>query len=557
MLPVKDIKRLQEIVTVLFEEGLGYYVTKTNLHLHLPWHKRIKPTFPVSNRQRQAVYLRQAFERLGPTFVKFGQLLSLRPDLVPKEYSEEFEKLQDHVPSFSYRQVKKIVESELGRPLGKLFKSFDQKPLASASIAQVHRAVLKTGAKVVVKVQRPNLKEIIDTDLDILFHLAQTLEKHFSTMKNYHPVDVVKEFSLWTRKELNFEIEAGNAAVLREKLRNNKEILIPKVYPALSSKRVLTMDFVSGVKLNDLNALDRFKLNRKNLVMNYVTSILEQALLHGLFHADPHPANIFVQKNGKLVYIDYGIVGELNAGDRKKIIRFINSVQDKDSNKSIDIIISLAKDISKANLPAFKDETRIILEDSYRSSIEEKSIGKALYEIIGKGAQFGVIFDSNHVLMAKSLFQAEGLAMRLYPQFKIAEGLDAFAKKYLRESYSPRQVVAQAAQAARTLWDQKDLLQDLPEHISKIVKKLEEPEQPTHIDASQIKEIEHEMEHLSKRRVLGIIIASLILSSAVLFYLEGRMYLFGIPISVIMLVLAVLLIISFMFIHKEEDKYHG
>ena len=553
MLPVKDIKRLQEIVTVLFEEGLGYYVAKANLHLHLPWHKRIKPVFPISDRQRQAVCMRRAFERLGPTFVKFGQLLSLRPDLVPKEYSEEFEKLQDHVPSFSYTQVKKIVETELGKKLGKLFKSFDQKPLACASIAQVHRAVLKSGRKVVVKVQRPNLKDIIDTDLDILFHLAQSLEKNFSGMKNYNPVDLVKEFALWTRKELNFEIEARNATILRERLKDNKQVIIPKVYPAFSSKRILTMDFIDGVKINDFAALKRYHLNRKELVMTYFTSILEQALLHGLFHADPHPANIFVQKNGKIAYIDYGIVGELTSQDQKKVIRFINSIHDKDAQKSMDIIITLAKDTSKANLAEFKNHAKDILEEVYRSEVGEKSFGNALYEIIGKGAQYGVIFDPNHVLMAKAVYQAEGLAMSLYPQFKVAEGLDEFSKKYLKENYAPSQV---AKKIAIAFWNQKELLEDLPEHIFKIIKKLEEPESPTKIDASQIKELEREIEQVNKKRVLGIIIASLILSSALLFYLEGRTAFFGISISAVMFVLALLLLVYFIFFQKE-DRHHG
>ncbi len=552
MLPVKDIKRLKEIVAVMFEEGLGYYVAKTNLQSHLPLHKRIQPTLSVSKRQQQAIRLRRAFERLGPTFVKFGQLLSLRPDLVPKEYSEEFEKLQDHVPPFSYLKAKSIIESELQKPLTKLFSYFDKKPLASASMAQVHRATLKSGKRVAVKVQRPNIKETIDTDLDILFHLAQALEKHFMSIKNYHPADVVKEFAVWTRKELNFEIEANNAVRLREELKDNREVIIPKMYLALSSKRVLTMDYISGFKINDFTALDKYHINRKKLVMNYVTSILEQALLRGMFHADPHPANIFVQKNGKLAYIDYGIVGELNPNDRKKILKFINSIHGKDSNKSMDIVISLAKDISKADISAFKTETRAILEDAYKSSIEEKSIGRALYEIIGKGAQYGVIFDANHVLMAKSLFQAEGLALQLYPQFKIVEGFDEFTKKYLQENYSPTKIITRAA---KTLWSQKELLEDLPEHIFKIIKKLEEPEPPTRLDLSQLKEfeqeMEREMEQVNKKRILGIVIASLILSSAVLFYLEGRTAIFGMPISAIMFVGALILTIYFIFIHKE------
>ena len=239
------------------------------------------------------------------------------------------------------------MEEDLQKPLNKIFSSFDKKPLASASIAQVHRAVLKSGKKVVVKVQRPDIREIIDTDLDILFHLARSLEKHFPAIKNYHPVDVVKEFAIWTRRELNFEIEARNAATLREKLKNNKNVIIPKVYPGFSSKRILIMDFVDGFKINDLAALEKYHISRKNLVMTYFTSILEQALLHGLFHADPPSTNIFVQKSGKLAYIDYGIVGELTPQDRKKIIRFINSINEKNPQKSMDIVVSLAKDISK------------------------------------------------------------------------------------------------------------------------------------------------------------------------------------------------------------------
>ncbi len=549
MLPVKDIKRLQEIITVFVEEGLGYYVSKTKLKIHLPWHKRLKPSFPISNRQRQAILLRRSFERLGPTFVKLGQLLSLRPDLVPREYSEEFEKLQDHVSSFPYRQIKKIVEEDLQKPLNKIFSSFDKKPLASASIAQVHRAVLKSGKKVVVKVQRPDIREIIDTDLDILFHLARSLEKHFPAIKNYHPVDVVKEFAIWTRRELNFEIEARNAATLREKLKNNKNVIIPKVYPGFSSKRILIMDFVDGFKINDLAALEKYHISRKNLVMTYFTSILEQALLHGLFHADPHPANIFVQKSGKLAYIDYGIVGELTPQDRKKIIRFINSINEKNPQKSMDIVVSLAKDISKANLSEFKLQTMPILEEAYKNSVSENSMGKALYDIISRGAQYNVIFDPNHILMAKSIYQAEGLALSLYPQFKVSEGLDEFSKKYLQENYAPSKI---AGKIAHTIWSQRELLEDLPEHLTKIIHKMETPEPPHQIDLSQLKKFEEEFEYVNKKRTVGIIASAFIISSAVLFYVEGRTTVLGVPAGIIMLVLALLLLLYFLFTNKKE-----
>ena len=198
---IKDIRRLQEIILVFFEEGLGYYIRKTKLGSHLPFHHRLKITKPISQKQAQAKRLRRSFERLGPTFVKLGQLLSLRPDLVTPEFSKELEKLQDRVPSFSYEEVRRTIEEDFKKPIRKVFPHFEKKPFASASVSQVHKATLPSGKKVAVKVQRPNIREIIDADLDILFFIASSLEKHFVEIRNYNPVEIIKEFALWTRKE--------------------------------------------------------------------------------------------------------------------------------------------------------------------------------------------------------------------------------------------------------------------------------------------------------------------------------------------------------------------
>lgn len=541
---VKDINRLQEIVAVFFEEGLGYYVTKAKLHYHLPFHKRIKLNFPLTDKERQAIAIRKSFERLGPTFIKFGQLLSLRPDLVPKEYSQEFEKLQDRIPPFPFIKVKKIVEEELGQPLNKLFKKFEKKPLATASMAQVHKAVLKSGAVVAVKVQRPNIKKIIDADLDVLFHIAQSLERHFNHIKNYHPVDVVIEFALWTRKELNFELEAKNALRLKEACRNNIGVKIPRVYTKFSTKRVLTLEFIDGVKIDNLAVIEKYHLNRKKIVQTYFMSILEQALLHGLFHADPHPANILVQRNGQLAYLDYGIVGELSASDRRKVIGFIISVNEKNITKSMDLIISLARDISKANLPAFREEALKILGEAYSTTIEEKSFAQAFYQVIGLGAKYNVVFDANHVLVAKAIYQAEGLALKLDPEFKVASGLDLFAKDYLQEKLSPTKLVRSVTKA---LWTKKELLIELPEHIAKIIERLEKPEPPQELNLSQLREIEQEMEYVQRRKNIGLIVSMLIVASAILLYREEQMVLYGIPLGLFLLAAALVILIYFIF----------
>lgn len=551
---VKDIARLEKILLVFFEEGLGHYIIKTKLKKHLPFHKRLATTIakplttpkPITDKEALALHLRHAFERLGASFVKLGQLLSLRPDLVPPEFCKELEKLQDQVPPFHFDQVKKIIEEELQKPLSKLFQDFERKPIASASIAQIHKAILPSGKVVAVKVQRPDIRKIIDRDLDILDHLAKALERHFPEMRPYRPRAIVQEFALWSRKELNFEVEAHNARRLKAELSNNPNVKVPQIYSTHSAKRVLTMEFMEGIKIDNIAKLREYRLNREKIALTYFTSILEQALLYGFFHADPHPANIFVQKDGKLIFLDYGIMGELNQGDRQKIIRFINSLPDKDAEKSLEQLISLARDTSKANLAEFKREAIPILEEAYHHTIGERSIGYAFYQIIALGSKYGVLFDTNHVLMAKAVYQAEGLGLKLHPNFRVADGLQLFADKYLRERYSPRTL---ATKAIKSLWSQRELLADLPQHLHRIMEKLEQPAPPEHshlLEAEQLQELEQEWEFLAKKRMLGTIIIVLVLGSGLFFYLEGRTAVWGVPISLLFFFLALLLLFLFL-----------
>lgn len=542
---LRDLNRLREILIVFFEEGLGHYVLKAKLWPHLPFRQKIQFPSPLSDTREIALHLRHAFERLGPTFVKLGQLLSVRPDLVPKEVSEELAKLQDQVPPFSFAEAQRVVQEDLGKPLAQLFKAFEETPLAAASMAQVHRAVLNSGKEVAVKIQRPGIKDRIDADLEILFHIAYSLEKHFPEARKFRIVEVVKEFALWTRRELNFEIEARSAQRLREELKGNKHVLVPKIYPEYSSKRVMVQDLAIGIKIDDFEALRRYNINRKTLTMNYCLTILEQALLHGFFHADPHPANIFVDTHGRLIFLDYGIMGELGAADRTKVIRIIASIPEKDADKTMDLIVSLARDTSQANIPEFKREAFVVLEDVYLHTIGQRSMGSALYEVLSIGAKYDLLFDPNHILMAKSLYQAEGLGLKLYPEFKLSDGFKIFAEEYLDQKYSPRTIIKTAA---ANLWKHRELLEDLPDHLAKIIEHLEKPEAPHLLEISQLRELESEFASANKRKSMGAIIAALILGSALLFYLEGRTQLWGIPLSVGMLALGlVLLVILFLF----------
>src|SRR3989344_169531 len=542
---IKDLKRLRDILIILLKEGFGYYIGKSKLGSHLPFKDKIANARYLNNREKMAIRLRRSFEQLGPAFVKLGQLLSLRPDLVPQEFAKEFEQLQDQVKEFSYPEVKAIIEEDFKLPLKKMFAQFDREPLASASIAQVHKARLISGQIVAVKVQRPGIKEIIDTDLDILFLLAHMIEQKFPEARNYNPVNIVKEFSLWTRKEIDFLIEADNAIRLKKAMKENTRVKIPAIYPKLTSKRVLTMEFIDGDKLSTV--ITKKKYSRK-MIETYFFSILEQALLKGIFHADPHPANIFITKDQKLAYLDFGIVGELDVNDRKKIIKFIKLLSEQDQEKCFEVILSLARKVDPEKVPEFKEAALPILRTSYSYTLKEVSIGKSFYKVISLGAQHGVIFDVNHVLMAKAVYQAEGLALQLYPQFKLSQGLKLFEQKYLTEGYSPGLLVNKLKGMLRT---QKDLLAELPGHLAKIVRNMETKPAAEHCEEEHLKDVEKRISKSLARHRFGSIAALLFIAALVFFYLEGRNKILGIPISFFLLIM-----VFFLIIYLAISKYN-
>ena len=263
---VRDINRLREILTVLFEEGFDFLIDKIRLKHNVPLTKRVKARieqkkgFPLEKR------LRLTLERLGPTFIKFGQVLSVRPDLIPKSYIKELEKLQDSVPPFSYDIVKQQIRKELGKDANEIFSSFEKKPLASASISQVHKGMLKNGKKVAIKIQRPDVKKIMETDIEIMFYVAKLLESRVPKIRKFSPVQIIHEFSKWTEKELDFKREAINAKRFARNFANDTTIKIPEVYDELTTEKILVMEFIEGIDLHDIKQLKKEKINLQPLL---------------------------------------------------------------------------------------------------------------------------------------------------------------------------------------------------------------------------------------------------------------------------------------------------
>ena len=244
---VRDINRLREILTVLFEEGFDYFIRKIKLKHKIPLTKRVKARIEKKKTLSLEKRLRLTLERLGPTFIKFGQVLSIRPDLIPKTYIQELEILQDKVPEFSYKIVEQQIKKELGKDIKEIFLKFEKKPIASASISQVHKATLKDGKIVAVKIQRPDVKKIMDSDIEIMFYVAKLLEKHIPKIRKYNPVKIIEEFAKWTEKELEFKKEALNAKRFLRNFSRDKDIKIPEIFDEYTTNRILVMEYIDGI----------------------------------------------------------------------------------------------------------------------------------------------------------------------------------------------------------------------------------------------------------------------------------------------------------------------
>lgn len=516
MLKIKDLKRLREIVTILFEEGFEALLAEARLKRHLPLSKRFKK---VEKKDPMAVRARKALERLGPTFVKFGQLLSLRPDLIPAEYVKEFEQMQDEVPPFPYSEVKKVIESELKRPIKKLFKEFDSKPVAAASVGQVHKAKLPNGKTVAVKVQRPGITEIMQEDIDILYVIAELLQKHVKALKDFDVVGVVKEVERYTKDELNYRVEALNAKIIGENFEGNKKVIIPKIYDDYTTQKVLTMQFIDGKPLSQVKKAMTSHLNMVYKLM------IDQIYDHGCFHADPHPANIFIS-GGKVAFIDFGIVGKLDEDLKEKALDLFMAVADDDVNKVVKTFLAMgfAKDIDEAS---FKHEIGELIMELQRSRLKDVRVGVIIEQMMQAALKYRIKLPLNFVLFAKAIVTLEGLGLRYNPNFKLLEQSKPLLAKIIRKRYSPKRVLKKSM---KTALDYKELMEKLPEDLSEILDSVKTGKIGIDVEDTDIKNLSAEMEKSSGYIGIGLITSAIVVASAFMTTVEQQIYIRGVAV---------------------------
>ncbi|MEA3329842.1 MAG: AarF/ABC1/UbiB kinase family protein [Nanoarchaeota archaeon] len=526
---IGDVKRFKEIVTIFFEEGLGFVVDKLELRYYIPIKKRwgLKVKRQVKKRAEISLEIRfrKTFERLGPTFVKLGQHLSLRPDLVGEKFAKEFEKLQDRVLPFSSAKVIEIIENGFEKPIKEVFKKFNKKQIAAASLAQVHKAILKNGKVVAVKVQRPHIKEIMERDIHLLFYFARLAEKHIKEIRSLNLVKVVSEFSDWTMGELDFSVEGQRADRFRENFKNEPQIKIPEIYWKYTNSRILTMEFIQGVKIDDKKEMKRLKINSKELADVGLRTLLRQMLVDGFFHADPHPGNFLALKNNVLCLYDFGIVSSVNEETRVKLLKCITFFASKDIEGYLNSIFDLAEVKEGADKKSFEREARNIIEKIIYSPFKKKNIVSGFHKIFILGGKYGIYFPSNLALFAKAMLTIEIVGLRLNPNLDLNKEIKKFANTALIRSIKPKKLAVDLQISA---FEYLNFIKKLPKRTLNLMDKIEKGEVGVKINLKELQDFKQELDRQNDIRVVSVITATIFLGSVILLAIEGKAIIMGI-----------------------------
>jgi ubiquinone biosynthesis protein len=557
-----ELNRIRFILETIFEAGGGIFLRKLKLSYFVPIKCKLHCFFHPVKEEKCFIQmkggettlspkiLREVLEKLGPTFIKFGQVLSLRADLVGEDISKELSKLQDEVPVFAYEDAEKIIEKELGDKPEKIFKSFEKKPIASASLAQVYRATLKNGKEVAVKVQRPDIDKVILGDIRIFLYIAELVEKHIPESKPYQPIKVVKEFADWTMRELDFKVEGHNAERFRFCFKDNSGINIPEIYWDYTTSKVLTLEFMHGIKADDIKGMQKLKINRKKVAETGVDALLQQFLIDGFFHADPHPGNFFVLKGSRLCLHDFGMVGYLNENQRKELVSCFVAFLDKDSDSFLNHLMHLAITNDESDIEDFKKDVSEVLNDLFYSP-RQPSIARVFFNSINLGAKRGVSFPADLVLFGKAIITSEAMGLKIYPAFNFNKQFEPFLSKVWKAYLSPKKLFKTLK---NQFFDYQQAIKDLPLKVQEVFDKINKHEIGVKIDTSDLAGIKTEFDRQNDLRLIGMILTALLIAIIGIYYLEGKKIILGLPLNSILTGVFGILFIWFIYKLKKGPK---
>jgi len=525
----KNLKRLQQTTTILIKYGFDYFVKQLGLINLISKGGKILKLKPSKIAQLPLpIRIRLALEELGPTFVKLGQILSTRPDLIPQDYIIELQKLQDEVPPFAYDRVEQIIKRELGADILKIFKSFEQKPFAAASLGQVHQAILEDGDKAVVKVQRPDIEKVIETDLDILFDLARLTERHIPASRLYDPVGIVEEFTKVIRSELDYGTGGRNAERFRKNFEDDKTIYTPKIYWEFSSRRILTMELIEGIKINNLKELDKIGYDRKKIAENVAKAFMKQILIDGFFHADPHPGNMLVMKDEVIGFMDFGMMGRLDEEIREKGIDLFIAVLERNPNKIINEMLNLGiTSQEEIDTRSLKIDIKEMLDQYYDKPLKEIKLGELISQLVEISIKYHIKMPAEFALLGKSLITIEGIGSELDPDFNLAEIAKPYAKDVILERKSPQRLISKLLNDLSELYN---LVILIPRQLSKTLKKMEKGVFKLEFQHRGLENLINALDKSTNRLSYSLILAAIIIGSSLIMQTDKGPHFMGFPV---------------------------
>jgi ubiquinone biosynthesis protein len=526
---IRSIRRYRSILGILIKYGFGHVVEQLNINYYLELGRRLV-TFGGAPREierlSQPVRMRLAMEELGPTFVKLGQLLSTRPDVVPKEYIEEFRKLQDMVPSFSFEEVKAQIQCELGLSAEELFAELSPVPIAAASVAQVHRGRLKSGEAVVVKIRRPGIDKVVDTDLDILSGLAYLIERHIPTSEIYDPSGIVKEFRRTIQREMDFAREGHTIDRFAANFAGDPAVHVPKVYWEQTGETVLTMEFVDGIKISEFARLTEAGYDLKVIARNGADSFLKQVLVHGFFHGDPHPGNLFILPGNTICMLDYGMVGRLGENLKFQLVDLLVAVLQRDADSVISQLLYSGELMDEANIRHLRRDLNEFIDDYYEVPLQEIKVGRLLTEFVEILTRYRIKFPSDLMLLAKALVTIEGVGRQLDPDFDMISHLRPFMEKLLHERVAPGSLTRELL---RTTKAYGSLMKNLPRDLKEFINRVNRNKFKIDLEHRGLEKLITDLDKSSNRISFSLLIAALVVGSSIIMQTDKGPMLLGFP----------------------------
>jgi len=524
---VRSIRRYRNIIIVLFKYGFDQLLENLNLYQFIARSKRLlrRDESKIAS-YSQAERMRMALEELGPTFIKLGQILSTRPDVIPTNYVEEFAKLQDNVPSFPYEEALAQIRIELGGEVEGLFSSFDQVPIAAASIAQVHRARLVTGEDVVVKIRRPGIVELVETDIEALMGLALMAERHLPGSDLYDPVGLVKEFARTIRREMDFTREGHTIEKFSANFSGDKTLYFPKVYWGQTAKGVLTMEFIDGIKVSELEELKRSGLDLLIIAQRGADAFVKMVLTHGFFHGDPHPGNVMILRDNVICLLDYGMVGRLDGEMQQYLVDILLAIIRRKVDDVISLLLYSGEVTDILNTKALKRDLSEFIDDYYEVPLQDIEVGHMLMEFLEIITTYRIRFQPDFMLLAKALVAIEGMGRKLDPRFDMVAHMRPFMERAVKERISPRHMLKELGSQFMAY---ANLTRNLPRDLKEIVNSLNRNKFKIDLEHRGLDHFIRELDKSINRLSCSLIITALVVGSSIIMQTEKGPLILGYP----------------------------